>query len=181
MLVSCSVVTLGRFYLGDEIEIAIESFASFFLELTSKHHKKLKLIIIDDRENEHELRELIERNDIRAVTEIVAVENQERVEAVYKNAGLLLLPSRRNGGLIVPEALSYSIPILCYETEEMRSLVDLTCAMFVKAKCKEDSVSGFAQLIDMLYFDPEVRKILKRGALSKYHKDFSWGLKGVAS
>ena len=44
----------------------------------------------------------------------------------------------------------------------------------------QESIIEFSDVLRMLYFDPEARKILKRGALKKYETQFTWGYTDAA-
>ena len=92
----------------------------------------------------------------------------------------MLLPSADNITRLISEAFSFGLPVVCYDSEELEETVDPTCGMTVDNDNYQESVIGFSEVLRMLYFDPEARKILKKGALKKYETQFSWGYTDAA-
>jgi len=103
-------------------------------------------------------------------------DDQEKVETSYTNGSVLLLPSKDNFSKLVSESFSFGLPVICYDNEHIEDIVDQTCGMLVHEDNVGESIIEFSNLLRMLYFDPEARKILKRGAKNKYTQALSWGI-----
>jgi len=172
---SFNVLTLGEFIAGEESNIAILAFAEFYLGITTKHQKKSKLIVIDDRKFLEEKKELIKRYGISNAVHLVDLSEQDLIESYYKEASVFLLPSFQKVGNVMVEALSFKLPILSYDHPNHDEYVDHTCGMKVNHMSKEQSIQEFGSMLHMLYFDPEARKIFQKGASNKYQAQFTWG------
>ncbi len=171
------VLTLGEFLNKRGIEITIRSFADFYHSVTPKHQRSITMNYIDDsNSNTAYLNHLLEINDIKNQVRVLNDStDEEKLEILHKTA-LLSFPSEESAGMVIPEVLSYGIPVLCMECEGLQEFIDPTCGLIVKYEGLGQSVEEFSDMLKILYFDPEVRKILKKGALRRYEKYFSWGL-----
>jgi len=169
------IIGLGDFIDNNHLEITVRSFANFYHNVTSKHQKRVELKLIDDRGNIQKIQQLTKYYKIEDVTEILTLDQQEDIEVKYKIASFLLLPLNRKVENIIQESLSYGLPILCYYSTGSDSLLDQTCSMRIDFENTETSVLNFAEVLKLLYFDPEARKIFKKGAVQKYQADYTWG------
>ncbi len=175
-----NIISLGKFISGEEIEMVIEAFAEFFHNQTSKHHKCLNLSIVDEKWNHADMISFAKNLKVDHVLNMVDIQDQEMVEKVYQEGSILMLPSLNQMKTIIPEAFSYSLPVVGLNVEKMYDYVDHTCGMLVDADTREDGVYSFMQALEILYFDPEAVKYMKKAALVKYEESFSWGKRQTA-
>lgn len=176
-----NVLSLGEFIHQEGIDVALESFAGLYHDVTSKHQKKMKLIIVTKGTLLDYIEKKAENLGIKKVLEIVSWSEQEEIEEWYRNASIMLLPSKDKITRLVTEAFSFGLPVVCYESEELDDTMDSTCGMMIDCNSFQENVVGFSDVMLMLYFDPEARKILKKGALKKYETQFSWGYTDAAA
>ena len=174
-MTSFKVITLGEFMIGKQVEIAIKAFSAFYHDLTSKHQKKCSLVLIDKEEFINPLKDFASKHEIDKAIEFLSWEEQEKIKANYEDASVMFLPLRESTGRILPEALSFSLPVLSYKCKEVSEYVDMTCSMLCDYNSDEQNILAFAEMLRLIYFDPEARKILSKGALKKYETSFSWG------
>ncbi len=169
-----NVLTLGKYLSDEEFNIVYKAFANLSNDVTPKHRKKMKLFIIDRVEKNSYLYQKSKENKIDDLLEIVNGDHED-CEEIFENASILLLPGEDAPIKVISKSFSYSIPILGYHHLKEQDLVDQTCGMLVRHRNERDTVLEFSHLLNILYFDMEVRKILERGALEKYHASFTWG------
>ena len=168
------VITLGSFVMGDEIKSSLESFRLFREGLTKKHLSKIQLIVIEKAIYLKDLHALIHNYNLQDNVQVIDLEHQEEVTNAYKNAALILLPTQKNIEKIISEALSFGLPILTYKEQNDQKLIDSSCGMLIDSWNVGNSIIQFADVLNMLYFDPDVTDILKRGAKAKYQKEFKF-------
>lgn len=168
---------LGDFISERGLEITIKAFSHFYHNITPKHQRRVELKLIDKAVNKSRIQTLTKHYNIDHLTQFLDLEEQELIETQYKIASLIMLPININVSNIVQESLSYSLPIICFKNTTSEGLLDQTCSMQLEYDSDEVSVIEFSRILKLLYFDPEARKILKRGALQKYEAKFTWGNK----
>lgn len=175
-----NVLSLGEFIHKEGIDVALESFADLFYDVTSKHQKQMRLIMVTKGTLQDYIYEKANKLGINKVIEIISWSEQEEIEEWYKNASVMLLPSTENITRLIAEAFSFGLPVVCYESEQLDDTIDPSCGMTIEPDNFQENVIEFSDVLRMLYFDPEARKILKRGALKKYETQFSWGYTDAA-
>ena len=169
------VLSPGRFIDRKGIDIAIKSFSNLYHNVTPKHQKRLRLIIIDEAENFNQLKSTLQKENIEDSVKIVNRINAAEAESVYKSASLFLFPSVHSGYKLICEALSYNLPVLTFQCSDVKDILDSSCSMLMNSQKDERAYEGFSKMLEMLYFDPEVRKILAKGAQNRHEAELSWG------
>ncbi len=171
------VLSLGDFISENGSYVALHSFTNFYHNTTSKHQKRIELVLIDEHENLKQQLAFCKKLQIEDAVTVLHLGQQERIESMYKNASIFMLPVRRHLNAIVQECLSYGLPLLGYDGFGTEQVIDQTCGMLVQYDTDEESILDFSRMLRMLYFDPEARKILCKGAEARYEKEFTWGQK----
>ncbi len=167
------VLSPGNFFDEKNTSTTIKSFAELFNRVSPKHQKRLKLIFIEEDSHISRLNELLAKERLGNASVIINRFVVEEVEAAYLDASIFLFTGTPNEK-IIPEALSFGLPVLTFEDPSLKQYLDNTCSMLVKNSFSNNVHEHFADLLEMLYFDPEVRKLLAKGAISKYNKELSW-------
>ena len=175
-MIPFSIITLGDFVSPTGLQTAIRSFSNFYHNITAKHQRRLTFYIIDNHENVDEIARLCINEGIEKATCILHLGEQDDIVKIYKSASVFLLPIQENKDSIVQESLSYGLPILSFLDAGYEEYIDQTCGMLLKPTRQEEHILEFARMLQLLYFDPEAREFLKRGATNKYKAHFSWGL-----
>ncbi len=171
MIGKFEVLVNAQFMSEEEKEVAIRCFSNLYHNVTPKHQRRISLNIIGERVQGRWMRiyELPESS-----YNIFALSDKQ---TAYRQSSLLLHPSINNFRDVLPEALSYGLSLLVREDELVDEYVDISCGMTVGFSSPEQLIEDFSQMLHMLYFDQEVLKILRKGALNVYEQNFSWGLK----
>ena len=151
-----------------EIEVIFQSFANFHHDLTPKHKKKSKLIFIDKGGYAWTAMKWAEQLDVKAYVQVWNWKRLEHIEQAYGEATLMFLPSRAQIEEKIVDALSNGIPVLSHREDIQVQYIDHTCGTLIDYYSKEQSIEDFANVLQMLYFDPEACKLLRKGALTKY-------------
>ncbi len=174
-MIPFNIVALGQFISLEGMELAVKSYSVFYHSVTAKHQKRISMHIIDDTENLKAVTAFCKKHDVEKAAKILELNQQESIEKVYKSASLFFFPIKENRDAIVKESLSYGMPLVGFLKYGYEEYIDQTCGMLLKENADEENVIEFARLLQLLYFDPEARDFLRRGAINKYNATFSWG------
>lgn len=170
------VLSLGEFISKEGIDITLESFADLYHDVTSKHQKQMQLTMITKGILTDHIQAKINSLSLNDAVQMILWSEQEKIEKCYRESSIMLIPSKENITKLVSEAFSYGLPVVCYENENLEEVVDSSCGMLVAYDVAQQNISIFAEVMRMLYFDSEARKMLKKGATRKYETQFSWGM-----
>ena len=155
------------------IEISFQAFADFHHALTPKHKKNSKLIFIDKGGYALEALQRAEQLEIKSFVQVLNWKRIDHIQKAYESASLLLLPSRSKTKALIVNALSSGIAILSYREAEQEQFVDQTCGTLIDYYSDSQSIEDFANVMRILYYDPDACKLLKKGALSKYENQIN--------
>ena len=106
---------------------------------------------------------------------MVSRDDLNSIEAEMSKASVFVFNDNVKTYKIIPQILSYGLPIICIEMVGKVENLDYTCGRVIKHRSTEGTVIDLTAEVRMLYFDAEALKFLSKGAKTKYRKEFSWG------
>ena len=81
--------------------------------------------------------------------------------------------------MVVPEALSYGLPVVCFDNHGPGEFINKDCGIAIPYGTYEDSIHQFAMALHNLYVDKERRRILSQNAFQQFEEKFTWEGKGA--
>ncbi len=154
----------GRFLVEDTVQVVLKSYASFYHQVTPKHQRSLSLCIIEEHENFKQIKEEISKLSIGSSVELIDRSAVEKVQEAYLNSDFFFYPDTQNQYKIIMEALRFNLPVLTLKTDESKELLDSTCGMLADFGDEYALIEQFSEQIEMLFFDREACKYMKKGA-----------------
>lgn len=170
-----NLVTLGRFLEENSIEVAVRSFADFYHSISKKYQKRTHLTLIDKRYHQILNKELVDELKLQECITFLNLQEQEAIVEAYKSSSLLMLARNLNSSSIIKESFLYGLPVLCYEHPSHNNLIDSSNSMTVFYQNDTQAIQEFANILNLLNYDPDAVSFLKKGATTKYKRDLSWG------
>lgn len=156
------------------LENVIYSFSPIYQNVTPKHKKKMKLVLVGS-EKTAEIQNLIRQEKLEdAVSFEILPKNQEKDQFI-KAASVVIIPSGNLKRNLIKDCFKYGVPIITFFNEYVAEYINNRCGLLIRSKTKEVNTELFTEKLKMLYFDPEVQKILQRGALDQFQELFNWG------
>jgi len=110
------VLSIGRLVSLKGFDITIHAFAKFYQQLPIKEQKNAQLVLIGKGPARAYLNEIIQKYEL-PLNAILLKNWMDRIElsTYYTNSQVFLFPSHEGAGMVVPEALSYGIPVVCFD------------------------------------------------------------------
>jgi len=152
----------------ENVEIVIAAFSELYNSVTSKHQKRMQLNLICRSKRVTTILNFAEQHKIEEPIQLIPYNLERQKDQLPLNATLLCLPTNEKVGRLVRESLSKSIPIVSFLNESISEYIDQTCGLFVRDRGFGFNVEEFSKVMRMMYFDPEVRKLMHKGAKNKY-------------
>lgn len=163
------VLYVGRLVDWKMIEVAIEA--------VQRCKSKVKLTIVGDgpmRSDLEKLAQSFQKNNV----EFVGVVPHAKVNQYYDQADIFVLSSVREcGGAVVLEAMSRGMPVIATDWGGPADYLTDETGYLVKPQSKEYMVSHFADHIDTLAENPELRTMIGTAAIQRIKTYFLWDLK----
>lgn len=174
-----SILTIGRFEPIKGMDVAIRAFADFYHSKTAEQKEKIKYRIIGKGPFKQDISNLINNLDLGDSVKIIEWMPRSELHEIYTNSKVFLFSSHEGAGMVVPEALSYGIPVVCFDNCGPGELVTDKCALKVQYKTYEESCSSFSKALERMYQDPEFLLKLSIEAKLHYGEQLIWNKKGT--
>ena len=169
------ILSIGRLVSLKGFDVTINAFAKFFKALTPQKQKEVQLVIIGKGPQKKYIDQLIKKNELPANSILSKKWMDRRALAnYYANAQVFLFPSHEGAGMVVPEALSYGLPVVCFDNYGPGELMDKNCGISVPYTTYEASIEKFGDALNQLYQDEILRKELSTNALERFENRFTW-------
>ena len=173
------ILSAGRFVPLKGFDITIKSFARYYNQLHEHDQTKVKLVLVGDGPYKKYLKNLVQELQLGEAVVFIDWIARNELKELYQKAHLFLFPSHEGAGMVVAEALSYGMPVVCFENCGPGEFIDETCGIKIPYGRYDESISEFASAIKKIYIDDRIFQQLSKGAVKKFEDKFDWNLKGL--
>lgn len=173
-----NVLSVGRFVALKGFDVTLRAFAVFFHRLSKEDQAKVKLTVVGRGPAKPLLEKLIEEHALEAAVHIIPWIERDKLSMIYQAADLFFFPSHEGAGMVVSEAMSYGLPILCFDNCGPGEFVNKTCGMVIPYQDYDKVINYFAEDLLRLYNDRDQLDRLSAGARRQHRNRFTWNVKG---
>jgi hypothetical protein len=157
----------GFFLDEGAVQLVLQSFANLYNQLTPKHQQSLRIYIVEEPTSFNSIRALSKKMLLTKAVEPISRLEIDKVKRAYKESDFFIYMSTQNQYRIITEALQYDLPLLVLETDVTKDILDISCGMLVENGADSEIIKDCTEKMEMLFFDREVCKYLKKGAIKK--------------
>lgn len=173
-----NVLSIGRFVPLKGFDITVQAFIKFYQQLSETEQENVKLRLVGKGSHENILRKLIKKHKVEDGIEIISWVERSALKTIYEQAHLFFFPSHEGAGMVVPEAFSYRVPVLCFDNYGPGEFVTPESGIAIPYSTYDNSISEFADALMKLYKNRNRLKVLEKGAFNRYNSHFDWSVKG---
>lgn len=159
-------------------DMVILAFARFYHALPAAARPRVRLLLIGSGPEEARLHGLVAASGIGGCTRHRPWLAREELLTVYRQASVFFFPSHEGAGMVVAEAMSYGVPVLCYQNEGPGELTPPDSALKVPYDTFEQNVTDFAERLTALHRRPQLlvsEAVLCRRHVARHH---TWARRG---
>ena len=173
-------LTFAQEYIDKQYELRVFYFKEriYSMAIFSQLDEKTKLILVGNGPYKEYLQKLTIDLEIWQSVEFVDWMCREELKTVYADASAFLFPSHEGAGMVVAEALSYGLPVICFDNCGPGEFVDDTCGIRIPYTKYNESISDFAKALRSLKSNNFLYDKLSKGAIEKFNRDFDWNVRG---
>ena len=173
-----NVLSIGRFVPLKGFDIAIESFGHFYNRQENAVKEQLQLTLIGKGSQKEVLKKLVEDLGLTASVQFIEWMPKSELHYYFQSSSVFLFPSHEGAGMVVPEALSFNLPVLCFNNIGPGELISSNCGIKVKYTSPRESIVAFSKCLSTFYNSEGILKELSNGAKHHYKENFTWERKG---
>jgi len=172
------VISAGRFVALKGFDLTVRAFAAFLDRVNGPDRSKMELVLVGSGPEESRLISIIRELGIEDNVKIIHwIERNELME-LFRKSDVFLFPSHEGAGMVVAEALSFGLPVICLDNSGPGEFIDGNCGFAVREQPYDDTVRELADKLDILYSDDKKYSQLRQGARSRFEKIFHWDRRG---
>jgi glycosyltransferase involved in cell wall biosynthesis len=173
-----NILSVGRFVPLKGFDITIKSFARFYHQLHEHDKSRAKLILAGDGPYKNYLKSLAADLQLGDSVRFIEWMKREDLKKLYETSHVFLFPSHEGAGMVVAEALSYGLPVVCFKNCGPGEFIDDNCGIRIDYGRYNSSITEFADAVSKLYIDDRTYSRLSEGAVHRFKSQFDWNLKG---
>lgn len=175
-----TILSIGRLVALKGFDITIDAFAKFYKSLPEADQKNTQLVLIGKGPQKTFLAQKIKEYNLPLYS-ILYFDWMDRaaLSEYYRAAQVFFFPSHEGAGMVVPEALSYGVPVLCFDNVGPGELMNKSCGISVSYSNRIHSVQAFSDALTRLYLNTEYRDTLSKNAFQRFEDQFTWEGKGL--
>lgn len=173
-----TIISVGRFVPLKGFDLTIRSFVRFFALLSTNNQKNCKLILVGTGEQKTFYQSLIKRYRMQNFIEIVEWIDRRELMILYEKASVFLFPSHEGAGMVVPEALSFGLPVVCLKNEGPGEFITEKCGFTIPQQEYDTTVTALSNALMKLFSDKNLHQKMSIEARKHYLDRFSWEKRG---
>ena len=173
-----TLISAGRLVPLKGYDLSILGFASFINELPQEERKNCELVIVGSGEELNFYKKLCNEHDIDAYVKFVEWIDRQELMELFREAAIFLFPSHEGAGMVVAEALSFGLPVICLKNCGPGEFIDKSCGYAIPIQDYKATVSDIGKAISELYNNPKLKDDMSEKARLKFEEKFHWNRRG---
>lgn len=159
-------------------DMVIQAFAAFYHGLSAADQPSARLLLIGSGAEEARLLKLVQKHRIAHCTQHRPWLDRAELLRTYSQASVFFFPSHEGAGMVVAEAMSHGVPVLCYRNEGPGELVPPDSSLTVPYASFAQNVQDFAAQLGRLHACPLL--LAAESRLGRRHTDahHTWTRRG---
>ncbi|MFM9907796.1 MAG: glycosyltransferase [Chitinophagaceae bacterium] len=168
------LLSVGRFVPLKGFDLTIRSFSIFYKSLSKEQQLLTKLVIIGSGPEKRRMHKMIEEEKMCGAIEIIEWMPREKVMTQFQQASAFLFPSHEGAGMVVAEALSYGLPVICLNNYGPGEYVHPSSALKVNHSTYQATIHSLAVKIRSLFVDEGYYAVESSLAIIQFQQQFRW-------
>lgn len=173
-----TVISAGRLVPLKGFDLTIEAFAKMLRSLPFQQKDKCRLVLTGSGPEENRLKKRCETLGIEHHVTFISWIERAALMQKFKNASVFLFPSHEGAGMVVAEALSFGLPVVCLKNEGPGEFITDSCGFAAPQGRYNATVSGLAAALTHLHDDRDKRNTMRRAARQHFETHFHWDRRG---
>jgi glycosyltransferase involved in cell wall biosynthesis len=173
-----NVISVGRFVPLKGFDLTLRSFINFLSSIPPSERQNCKLTIVGTGPEKANYEALIKKNKVSENVEIVEWIDRKQLMERYKTSALFLFPSHEGAGMVVAEALSFGLPVVCLDNQGPGEFINSRCGVPIPMTDYQETIDTISKALLQLYQNPEIRLEKSVAARQHYLNHFTWQSRG---
>lgn len=173
-----TVISAGRLVALKGFDLTVRSFASFINKLPESQRTTCNLLIVGSGPALPLLQKLVQEEKISDHVKFISWIERDELLKLFRDASVFLFPSHEGAGMVVAEALSFGVPVVCLDNEGPGQYITPDCGITVSQLSYTETVHGLGDAVLELFINKEKHTAMRRAARLRFETAFHWDRRG---
>lgn len=173
-----NIISVGRFVPLKGFDLTLLSFVKFIYSLPISERENCKLTLVGSGPEKEFYKKIINDNNVESYVEIIEWIDRKDLMKIYEKSSIFLFPSHEGAGMVVAEALSFGLPVVCLDNEGPGQYIDSNCGITIPESDYENTVTQLSNALAKLHSDRNFLNQMSLGARKQYEEKFTWNSRG---
>ena len=175
-----TLISVGRLVPLKGFDLTILAFARFMKTLNETDKSNCELVIIGSGPERDLYVQMARENGVSAYVTFIDWIDRKDLLKWYEIASVFIFPSHEGAGMVVSEAMSFGLPVICLNNSGPGEFIDATCGFAIELQGYEKTVSNLTVAISALHSNLSLRDKMSAAARLRYETNFKWDKRGDA-
>lgn len=175
-----TILSVGRFVPLKGFDLVIKGFASFLSQLPPKKRDNIRLKLVGRGPEKQRLKDLAFETGYHQQIDFVDWVPQSDLNKIYQRSHIFLFPSHEGAGMVVPEAMAFGLPVICFDNAGPGELISDDSGVRIPYTSYPKSVTAIGNALEALHGNANLREQMAHAAKRHAQINLSWKAKGNA-
>ncbi len=172
------LISAGRLVPLKGYDLSIRAFAQFIKQLPEAAQQECELCIVGSGAEENFYKSLCKKEKIDKNVQFIHWVRREELMELFRNSSAFLFPSHEGAGMVVAEALSFGLPVICLDNCGPGEFIDESCGFAIPEQSYETTVTVLSEAIQTLYTNKPLQQKMRENARQRFETHFHWDRRG---
>ena len=173
-----TLISAGRLVPLKGFDLSILAFASFMKQIPADKKGGCELIIVGSGPELDHCKRLTQQNQIQKYVKFINWIERDQLLQLFKSSSVFLFPSHEGAGMVVSEALSFGLPIICLDNAGPGQFIDNSCGYAIPNQDYSNTVKDLGKAILKLFSSPQLIEEKGKNARRRFEEQFHWDRRG---
>lgn len=173
-----SLLSAGRLVQLKGFDLGVEAFARFVSSLPTEAKKRCSLTIVGSGPELPALKKIADDYNVTSSIRFIPWIQRISLMNIFRTSVAFLFPSHEGAGMVVAEALSFGLPVICLDNAGPGKLIDSSSGIAVTNTSREQTIRELEQAIRELYHNPRKLAAMRVAARDRFENHFHWNIRG---
>lgn len=173
-------ISAGRLVPLKGFDLTIKAFANFLRQQPELPVANCELVIVGSGPERDYYKALVKKENIENYVHFISWIDRQDLMTLFKNSSAFVFPSHEGAGMVVAEALSFGLPVLCLDNCGPGEFINESCGIAVSYRNYDQTVKELSAAMDKLFNSPLLTKQMSYNARKHFENHFHWDVRGEA-
>ena len=173
-----TVISAGRLFPLKGFDLAIHAFAGFIAKRNETERANCEFLIVGKGPELETYRKLVNKLKMNDYVKFIPWMERTELLKLFKKSSAFLFPSHEGAGMVVAEALSFGLPVICIDNCGPGEYINSDCGYAIPYSSYNKTVTDLAYSITKLFESPTLQKLMSQKARQRFLEKFEWDLRG---